>query len=165
MVARKQVSRVLLGLLIFAVAMVGLQTLTSCDLAGSKSEDSLKGYWKSSYEDGFEIYYENLDLKYKQYDNAAKTVSFAGNVVNNPDLTASSGYIIIKITDGGTWGKTVNAYYACHWKEFTGDTVKGSAAFKVGGTNNDGMPTAEAAAAEYTVENGYYTFYGTYQRQ
>ena len=153
-------------LLMVAVAFVlGTQSFLGCDLAGSKSDDSLLGYWKSSYGDGFELYYENLQLKYKQYDDATKTVSFAGIVVNNPDLTASTGYIIIQITDTGTWGITVGNYYAVHWKDFTGDTVKQAAAYKVGGDKNNGVPTAEEAATEYTVTNGYYTYYGNYQRQ
>ena len=153
-------------ILMVAVAFVlGTQSFLGCDLAGSKSDDSLLGYWKSSYYgDGFELYYENDQLKYKQYDDATKTVSFAGIVVNNPDLTASKGYIIIQITDTGTWEKTVGNYYAVHWKDFTGDTVKQAAAYKADGQNN-GVPTPEEAATEYTVTNGYYQIYGDYQRQ
>jgi len=155
----------LLGILLLATAAAGIATLTSCDLLGGKTDDSLVGYWKSSFGDGFEIYGSYPNTKFKQYDDASKTVSFAGDIVNSPSLTASSGYLIIKITDGGTWMKTVGDYFAVHWKEFTGDTVKQATAYKVGGTNNNGMPTADAAAAEYTVENGYYTRYGDYQRQ
>lgn len=167
MVLRKQVSTVLFGLVLVLSIMAGLQILTSCSLVGSESEESLNGYWKSSYGDGFEIYYDydNLVLKYKQYNNTEKDVSFAGTVVNNPDLTAASGYIIIQITEAGTWEKTVGSYYACHWKDFTGDTVKHAAAFKVGGTNNNGMETAADAEQEYTVENGYYALHGDYERQ
>ena len=159
----KKFGQILLVLLL-VTASAGIATLTSCDLLGVKSGDNIAGYWKSSFGDGFELYGSAPNLKFKQYDDASKTVSFAGDIVNSPSLTASSGYLILKITDGGTWGKTVGAYYAVHWKEFTGDTVKQAAAYKGGGSNN-GMPTAEAAAAEYTVENGYYTIYGDYQRK
>lgn len=147
--------------------VVGLQSFTSCDLLGDKKEDSLVGYWKSGYGDGFEIKWDASSGGYlfKQYDDANKTVSFAGVIVNNPDLAASTGYILLRITDGGTWYKTVDTYYGVHWKDFTGDTVKEASAYKVGGANNDGMPTAEQAIQEYTVENGYFIYYGEYQRQ
>lgn len=153
-------------LVLLAIALVaGVQSFISCDLEGSdSSSDSLVGYWKSSWGDGFELYYENLQLKFKQYDDAEKNLSFAGNVVNKPDLTAESGYLIIQITDGGSWGKTERYYYAVHWKSFLGDTLKGAAAYKDEGENS-GLPTAEEATEEYTVENGYYTFYGDYERQ
>jgi hypothetical protein len=154
------------ALVLLAIALgVGVQSFTSCELEGSSSSDSLLGYWKSSiYGDGFELYYESNQLKLKQYDDAEKNLSFAGNVVNNPDLTAGSGYLIIRITDGGSWVKTEGYYYAVHWKDFTGDTVKGAAAYKEGG-KNEGVSTSKEAAAEYTVGNGYYAFYGEYERQ
>jgi hypothetical protein len=154
------------ALVLLAIALgVGVQSFTSCELEGSSSSDSLLGYWKSSYGDGFELYYESNQLRLKQYDDAEKNLSFAGNVVNNQALTAGSGYLIIRITDGGSWVKTEGYYYAVHWKDFTGDTVKGAAAFIYGGDKNAGLPTAEEAAAEYTVENRYYIFYGDYERQ
>ncbi|MCX7786499.1 MAG: hypothetical protein N2442_02235 [Spirochaetes bacterium] len=160
-------SRAMVLVLVSFLFVAGLQSITSCDLFRVKSEDSLVGYWKSGYGDGFEIKWDSSSGGYlfKQYDDANKTVSFAGTIENNPDLTASTGYIVIRITDGGTWYKPVGSYYVVHWKDFTGDTVKEASAYKVGGTNNDGMPTAQQALQEYTVENGYFGYYGEYQRQ
>ena len=43
--------------------------------------------------------------------------------------------------------------------------MKQAAAYKLGGDKNNGVPTAEEAATEYTDTNGYYTYYGYYQRQ
>lgn len=160
----KQIRKGAAFVLLAIALVVGVQSFISCELEGSSSSDSLLGYWKSSWGDGFELYYESNQLRLKQYDDAEKNLSFAGNVVNNSDLTAGSGYLIIQITDGGSWVKTEGYYYAVGWKDFTGDTVKGAAAYKDGG-KNEGVSTAEEAAAEYTVGNGYYTYYGEYERQ
>jgi hypothetical protein len=162
-----RVGRALWILLVAFLFIAGLQSFTSCDLMGTKSEDSLVGYWKSGFGDGFEIKWDASSGGYifKQYDDVSKTISFAGVIVNNPDLKASTGYIVLQVTDGGTWGKTVGYYYVVHWKEFAGDTVKQAAAYKVGGTQNDGMPTALEASQEYTVDKGYFGYYGAYQRQ
>ncbi len=139
-------------------------------------KSSLSGYWKSSYGDGFEI----SGNDFYQYDDAAKTIGFAGNIVNNPDLTASSGYITIKITNIGTWQKTLNYYYVIHWKNFNGPGVKQSSAVKdYNDTNGDGIDdnplnkgrpnqfgnNDDAAEYLYTIENGYFDYYGDYLKQ
>jgi hypothetical protein len=119
----------------------------------------LSGYWKSSYGDGFEISGTN----FSQYDDASNSLSFAGTIVNNPDFTASSNYITLQITDGGTWGKTVGNYYVIHYKGFSKTTVKESCAYKSGGQS--GNPTQAGAEAEFTIANGYFSYYGDYEKQ
>ncbi len=85
--------------------------------------------------------------------------------MNNPDYFATSGYLVILISDPGTWGKTADSYYAIHWKNLSGSLVAAASAYKVGGAHNKGMETLAEALAEYTVENGYYGLHGEYEQQ
>lgn len=153
---------------IFAVSLLwGSLSLTGCDTlfsSDSSSDDSsLSGYWKSSYGDGFEI----DGKKFLQYDDAAKAVSFEGTIQGNPNLDTESGSFTIKITNSGTWGKTIDAYYVIMWKNLTDDGVSQSSANNGDFTDakNNGMATEELAEAEYTIENGYFGYFGDYLKQ
>ena len=140
--------------------------LSGCDLATSPSEASLAGYWISIYGDGFELSGNTDDgFCYTQYDDPDRNVSFAGIVGNSPDFDAPTGYIIILVTNGGSWGKTAGTCVAVHWKDLSGSLVAAASAYKTGSPYNDGMPTIAGAMAEYTVENGYYGYYGEYEKQ
>jgi hypothetical protein len=150
-----------------AVLVAGLLVF-SFQLSGCAKEPeesaSLDGYWLSggAYADGFEISGKN----FLQYSDANKTVSFAGTIENDPDLSADAGIIIIKITDDGAWDTmTVGSYYGISWKNLSDDGVSESSAFKTDGNKNAGLPTLDEAKNEYTVENLYYGFYGDYARQ
>jgi len=141
-----------------ALLLVSYQETTEEDDETNK-KTVISGYWKSSYGDGFDI----SGTTYSQYDDSSKTVSFAGTIVNDPDLTASSNYIIIKVTNGGTWGKTVNNYYALPYKDLTATTIKESSAYKTGGQSE--MTTQAGAESEFTIANGYFSYYGDYIKQ
>jgi hypothetical protein len=148
--------------LLLAVSLVlGSQLFLGCELEDD-AEPGLAGYWKSPppASDGFEI----AGTSYKQYDDAAKTVSFAGTIVNSPNLDAASGFITMKITDAGTWFMTVDKYHVVRWKSLSGTGVQGSSAYKAGGING-GMDTRAEAEAEYTEANGYFAYYGDYVKQ
>ena len=152
--------------LMVAALAACLVLLSGCELATSSADGALTGYWTSVYGDGFELSGNTLaGFRYVQYDDADRNVSFAGTVVNNPDFDASTGYIIILVTDPGSWAKTEGSYYAVHWKNLSGSLVASASAFKYGGTYNNGMTTIDGALAEYTVENGYYGYYGEYTLQ
>jgi hypothetical protein len=143
-----------------------LVLLSGCELATSSTDGVLTGYWTSIYGDGFELSSNTLEgFRYVQYNDADRSVSFAGTVVNNPDYFARSGYLVIRISDPGSFYKTEGAYYVIHWKNLSGSLVSASSAYKVGGAHNNGMPTIADALAEYTVENGYYGYYGEYEKQ
>lgn len=150
-------------LLIFALVFI----LIGCPEAfqEDKEKDSesktytLKGYWKSSYGDGFEI----TSSTFYQYDDASKSISFTGDIVNHTNFNSESGYITILITNSGTWGKTLGEYYRAHWKNFSKNNVKESCAYKSGGEST--MSTQAGAESEFTVANGYYALYGDYERQ
>ncbi len=143
-----------------------LVLLSGCDLATSSTEGALTGYWKSTFGDGFELSGDTLEgFRYVQYNDADRNIAFAGSVVNNPDFNNSTGYIIILITGPVAWDITEGSYYAVHWKNLSGSVVASASAFKYGGAHNNGMETLAEALAEYTVENGYYGYYGEYEKQ
>ena len=143
-----------------------LVLLSGCELATSSADGALTGYWKSTFGDGFELSGNTLaGFRYVQYDDADRNVSFAGIVANRPNFDASTGYIIVLVTEPGSWGKTAGSYYAIHWKNLSGSLVAAASAYKVGGAHNNGMETLAEALAEYTVENGYYGYYGEYEKQ
>ena len=143
-----------------------LVLLSGCDLATAPTDVALAGYWKSTFGDGFELSGNTEDgFLFTQYDNAARDISFAGTVVNNPDFDASTGYIILRITNGGTWTKTEGYYYAVHWKNLSGSLVAAASAYNGTSTYNNGMLTIAGALAEYTVANGYYGYHGEYEQQ
>ena len=143
-----------------------LVLLSGCELATSSADGALTGYWKSTFGDGFDLSGNTLEgFRYVQYDDADRNVSFAGIVANRPNFDASTGYIIVLVTEPGSWGKTAGSYYAIHWKNLSGSLVAAASAYKVGGAHNNGMETLAEALAEYTVENGYYGYYGEYEKQ
>jgi len=152
--------------LMVAALAACLVLLSGCELATSSADGALTGYWKSTSGDGFELSGNTLEgFRYVQYDDADRNVSFAGIVANRPNFDASNGYIIVLVTEPGSWGKTAGSYYAIHWKNLSGSLVAAASAYKVGGAHNKGMETLAEALAEYTVENGYYGLHGEYEQQ
>jgi hypothetical protein len=125
-----------------------------------QKKPELNGYWKSSYGDGFEI----SNSSYNQYDDASKALSFSGDIVKNSGLVSVEGYLVIRITNPGSWGKTTGKYYIIRWKNFSGNKIMQSSAYKSGGYN-DGLDTIESAESEYTEANGYFTIYPDYEKQ
>lgn len=151
--------------LMVAALAACLVLLSGCELATSSADGALTGYWKSTFGDGFELSGNTLEgFRYVQYNDADRSVSFAGTVVNNPDYFATSGYLVILISDPGTFKITKGAYYVVHWKNLSGSLVAAASAYKTKGDYNNGMETLEDALAEYTVENGYYGYYGEYEK-
>jgi hypothetical protein len=156
---KKKLFTLSLSVFILLIFLIGCQEPVEKKEDKETSKANLTGYWKSSYGDGFEI----TGTIFTQYDDASKTVSFAGTIVNNPDLTNSSNYITIKITNGGTWGKTLGNYYVIHYKDFAATTVKESCAYKSGGQSDNATQTG--AETEFTIANGYFAYYGDYIKQ
>lgn len=155
------------SVMLLAVLFVGAQAFFSCDLMDSdeyapgNARPALAGYWKSSYGDGFEISGDTFTA----YDDASKTISYAGTIVNDPDLDSNSAYLTLKITAGGTWGKTVGKYLTVHFKNYTGTTVNWASPYKSGASIENGADTVLQANMEFTVANGYFAMYGDYLKQ
>ena len=111
--------------LMVAALAACLVLLSGCELATSSADGALTGYWKSTFGDGFELSGNTLEgFRYVQYNDADRSVSFAGTVVNNPDYFATSGYLVILISDPGTFKITKGAYYVVHWKTFPAPSLQ-----------------------------------------
>ncbi len=164
--ARRPAARNASRLATLCGVFASLVLVAGCALADD-SPSALTGYWKSGYGDGFSLYRtESGTLSFAQYDDAQKNVSFSGTVVNDPDLWGEKGALTVKIVDGGTWLKTVDEYVVVRWQSLGEDTVEQAVAYSTdSGADNDGLPTAAEAEAEYTVANGYFGYFGEYGRQ
>ena len=154
----------------FVIAALAFVVLfSSCDLGNSSDyTDGLAGKWIASYGDGFEVTGNPFSgFYYTQYDDADLGVSFAGTIIGKPDITTEEGYLYILITDGGSWGKTVDAYYAIHWENLSETGVSQGSASLVDflDPKNSGMETLAKAKEEYTVANGYFGYHGEYAKQ
>ncbi len=142
------------------VACLALFALAGCDAATGPTGDSLVGVWSSSGGDGFTVTDTTYSYEYGGIEQ------YAGEIANNPDLSAESGYIVMRITRRlNSWDPEVGKYVAVHWKDFSGDGMSESNAYKAGSAYNSGMDTLAAAEAEYTVANGYFGIYGEYLRE
>lgn len=158
---------------IFSFGMIGILLLSiiSCpNSIDNSEEDPIKFYWISGHGDGFSVSEKGI---YTQYDNAVKDVSFSGEIVKKSGevFIDSEGYIVIKITDSGTWGKTVGKFHVIRWKELTDNNCKQASASKFVGTNDPAndfeavRDTIELAETELTESNGYFGYYGDYERR
>ncbi len=154
-----------------AALAVALLCLSACQFevpTDEESEPALAGYFKSGFGDGFEISGSAADgYQFTQYDDAAKNVSFAGSIVSESNLEAESGYLTLRITDGGSWGKTVDYYYVIHWQNLSGAGVQAAGASLADWEDpiNNGIADRVTAEVTYTVENGYFGYHGEYERQ
>jgi hypothetical protein len=121
----------------------------------------LTGYWKSSIGDGFEV----NGTAFTQYDDAAKGVSFAGMVVNVRKAPFNMVYLTVQITDAGTWHKNIGDYYVIACQIVSASQLKESTPYKMGSSFNSGMSTRIDAENEYTIDKGYFGYFGEYNKQ
>lgn len=140
---------------------LGLLLLGACESPQTPAAPpSLVGYWKSSYGDGFEV----SGSTFTQYDDASKSVSFAGTIQGTPDMTAVAGSLTLQITDPGTWKKTAGRYYVVRWKALSARGVKESSASNYPAATPE-PDTQAGAEAAFTEANGSFGYYGDYARQ
>ncbi|HPO49490.1 MAG TPA: hypothetical protein PLO89_04110 [Spirochaetota bacterium] len=154
---------ILIALLAFSfINFTACQTEVTTTTTSTTVVAPLVGYWKSSQGDGFEVTNATPKIFY-QYDDANKGVSFAGEIVNSSSLSSETGFLTIKITDKGTWVKTVGEFLVVRWKNLSGNISKCSTPYKAGGKST--CATQTEAEAEFTEANGYYSYYGEYTKQ
>lgn len=106
---------------------------------------ALSGAWKEeACTMGFVITNDNRMILYDDITATPKVVTFAGTIVNKPDLTATHGLVIIKIDTAGTAGAPIGSYTVSHWK------------------NYDGISAAKSAGQTYAKDSGWNpVFYAT----
>jgi hypothetical protein len=124
--AMKKISKTLVAAMMFPLflALVGCSDGSSDGGADTGSARSLQGVWK---EQNCNMGFAVDGATFTEYMNVTTgTITFAGAIVNNPDLTAEHGLIIVRIENAGMsgmYGAAVGKYTVAHWKTFTGDTV------------------------------------------
>jgi hypothetical protein len=147
-----------------ALAVVVWFSLAGCDIGSDPAEFS--GRWDSSDGDAYVIDAKAKTIDYLDLNGYGMEWSgtIVGDVANDATLLRlSNGYIIAQVTSAGSWGPPVGKFVAVHWKDLTSSSVQAANAYKAGGST--GESSAAAAKAEFTVENGYFTMYGTYTPQ
>jgi hypothetical protein len=159
-------SLVLCFALLFAVGCSNT-TSSSDDVPGfgpKVDAATFAGTWTSTGGDGFIV--NTMTFAYEP-----EGYGFSGNIVGavaaDPSLLQSEyGYLTIQITADTGWGKEIGKYYVIHWKDLTSSSVQESSATSTDYTDpiNNGMSTLEEAVTEYTVDNGYFGYYGTYTK-
>lgn len=108
------------------------------------------GWFKENCAMGFEV----RDGIYTEWADAPKqVVEFRGEIVNVPDLTATSGVLVLRVIEGNA-AYPVGRYTVVRWTDFNGTTAAKRVASK--GTEDATRETAEAALAELTVEGGWF---------
>lgn len=154
-----------------------LVTVTACDdESGSEQLSGLvTGEWVSDYSDGF--YFDTLNkMFYKGYDSNRDGVidwntesDTTGTIEDHSDYDEASGYLVIKVVldSYSTYG--VGTYTVVRWKECDGSSVKESIAAKYTSSFLPDGPqsydTVEGAVENLTEENGYFSFYGLYNKK
>lgn len=140
-----------LGLVTLALTLA----LTGC---AEPASASLLGTWMSPYGDSLTVTTERFVYGF------GDEITFAGTIENAPDFWADSGYIIVQVTEAGSYGPAVDSYYAVRWESLSSRGVREASAYKEGSLYNSGMPTKAEAEAEYTKERGYFGMFGEYER-
>jgi hypothetical protein len=135
---------------------------------------NLKGYhqtnityskgWESNewvfIDDGFVI--DNAGTTFTYYDAASTSIGYAGDIVAVIPENTTDGRIFIKITNAGSWGKTVDSYYGIAYKNLSSSSVSQSSAYKSGSSYNNGISSLAEAITEYADGSEYFGTYGNY---
>ncbi|MCR4580315.1 MAG: hypothetical protein K5681_08210 [Treponema sp.] len=127
---------------LFAIAMV----IASLALVGCNEpeEASVYGTWASEYNDGYEISESTI-----VYDDGGYGYGWEGTIEEVAD-----SYIYYSIS-----GK----YFALAYKDLTTSSCKFSNAYKTDGLSY--TDTLDEAKTEFTVDNGYYSYFGEYAKE
>lgn len=146
---------------VVCVALIGafVLSVSSCKSSDDIAEKSLTGTWTSSYADYYKI--DNSTVTY--YDGGYGydwTASLEGVSATDD----ASGYVYIKYTKVGSGldSTLVGAYVAVSYTSLSDSAAKFATAYKVGGKTT--VSTLDEAKTEFTVDNGYFTTYGSYAK-
>ncbi|HBD94169.1 MAG: hypothetical protein A2015_14025 [Spirochaetes bacterium GWF1_31_7] len=153
---------------VLSALLISLFFIISCDVATvdtvpeTKPTDTvLTGYWKSSFGDGFEI----TGSTFISYADSEKTITYKGDIIKVLKESATAGAYVMKIFESTEiYAPKNGTYYVVRWKDYALKTVNEAAPYKEGAEYN-GLSTQSQAESEYTIANGYYGFFGAYEKQ
>jgi hypothetical protein len=117
------------------------------------------GKWSSTYSD-----YYNITSASVVYYDGGYGYSWEGSPAGKKETGSTSGYIYVKYTSVGDLmsSSLVGTYTAVSYKSLGNSSVQMATAYKSGGASSES--TLDKAAAEYTISNGYYSYYGAYSK-
>lgn len=121
-----------------AFAFVAVLVLSGCV---QPDEASVYGTWESSAGDGYVITETSI-----KYDDGGYGYGWEGTIA--------------QVTDSYIYYTIATKYFAISYTNLTDESCKFSNAYKANGKLF--TDTLESAIEEFTVDNGYYSYYGEY---
>ena len=147
------------------VAIVVLASLfvfgfTGCSWLSNLFGDDVTGTYTSSYGDSYVITSSTIT-----YNDGGYGYDWEGDVVaTDKDSDTASGYLYVKYTSVGTEldRSLVGNYTAVHYKDLsdTGALLSNASKYGYDSYKSD----LSEAKSEFTVDNGYFSYYGEYAR-
>jgi hypothetical protein len=128
-------------------------------VASVTGSENFIGKWTSTSSD----YYEITSSAVTYYDGGYG-YNWAGTPAGKYEINSTSGYIYVKYTSVGTGmsSSLVNTYIAVSYTSLGSSSAQMSTAYKSDGAVSES--TLSAAVTEFTIANGYYTYYGAYSK-
>lgn len=116
------------------------------------------GTWTSGY-DSYTITSSTVT-----YNDGGYGYEWTGTPVGKYEMSSTSGYIYVKYTSVGSAmdSSLVGTYIAVSYKSLESSAVLMANAYKSDGVSSES--TLSAAVTEFTVDNGYYSYYGSYSK-
>ena len=132
---------------LFAVTLVAaglVLALAGCKQPSFSVSDDLVGTWKSQYGDGYTITDSTI-----KYDDGGYGYGFEAEI---DDIDEPYIYYIIN-----------DKYFAIAYKDLADGACKFANAYKANGKTY--CDSLDEAKEEFTIENGYYSYFGEYVRK
>lgn len=120
--------------------------------------ESFIGTWTSSYNDSYAITSSSVT-----YYDGGYGYDWVGTPVGKYEISSTSGYIYVEYTSvcSGMDSSLDGTYIAVSYKNLSASTsAQMATAYKSGGAGSES--TLSAAVTEFTIDNGYYSSYGSY---
>ena len=151
-----------------AVTFVAILALAGCKQPDTSTVASLYGTW---VDPEFNSYYKITSTTFENYGDTYE--SYAGNALTVVEADETSGTIFFKYTRAAdaNWNYTTDAtkapdigkWYAVSYKGLSANSIEISGAYKYGGVTS--CDTLEEAKTEFTVDNGYFSYYSSCAKQ
>jgi hypothetical protein len=120
---------------------------------------SIYGTW-SSTSDGYTVTTSTVTYD----DRSGYGYGWTGSLEGVSETDSASGYLYVKYTSVGSSmsPSLVNSFIAVSYKSLGASSVQMATAYKSDGTASES--TLDAAKSKYTIDNGYYSYYGSYTK-
>ena len=124
-----------------------------------ESTDSIVGTWTSTSKDYYTVSASNVE-----YYDGGYGYDWKGTPAGKSETGSTSGYVYIKYTSVETAldSSLVGKYIAISYSGLTASSAKMATAYKSSGVTSE--PSLSEAVKEFTIDNGYYSYYGTYSK-